>query len=288
MSARDHTHVDVMAPVAAHRTDVAELQDAQELRLQQDGHVANLVEQQRAAVGLGEQALARLDRAGEAAAHVAEELALEELLRNGGGVDRHEGTVACARSARGWRARRAPCRRPSRRSPRPARSSAPRSRWRFALRASRGRRRRCRNARPRAATATGTPGSAALRRISTASRTIRRSSSELQGLTMYWKAPRLMASTAWETPPAPVTSTNGSAGWVRLTRSSSSRPVIPSMSTSETTTSIPSPSMLRMAPGPSPTSSQACPSRARTLSSVSRASRSSSTMSTRDCIAGPS
>ena len=82
----DHPDVDVVDLVAADGPDVAELQHAEQLGLQAEGHVADLVEQQRAAVGLGEQPLARLDGAGEPSPRVPEDLALEQLLRDGGGV----------------------------------------------------------------------------------------------------------------------------------------------------------------------------------------------------------
>ena len=99
----DHADVDVMDAIAAHGAHVAELQDAQQLGLQAEGHVANLVEQQRPAVGLGEQPLAGLDGAREAAPRVPEDLALEQLLRDGGRVDRDE--RAAARALRAWMAR---------------------------------------------------------------------------------------------------------------------------------------------------------------------------------------
>ncbi|MNR00392.1 hypothetical protein D3C85_1161630 [compost metagenome] len=54
-------------------------------------HVADLVEEQGAAVGLLDQAAHALAaRAGEGARLVAEQLALDQRLRHGGAVDRHE------------------------------------------------------------------------------------------------------------------------------------------------------------------------------------------------------
>ena len=87
MSRREHADVDVVDPIAAHRAHIAELQHAQQLGLQAEGHVADLVEQQRAAVGLGEETLPGLNRAREAPLRVAEDLALEQLVGNGGRVD---------------------------------------------------------------------------------------------------------------------------------------------------------------------------------------------------------
>ena len=57
------------------------LQDAQELHLEVQRHLADLVEEQRAAVRRLEAAHAVAHRAGERAAHVAEQLALEQLAR---------------------------------------------------------------------------------------------------------------------------------------------------------------------------------------------------------------
>ena len=66
------------------------LQDAQQARLHLVRHLADLVEQDGAAVGLAEEALAIAVGAGERAAHVAEELALEEVRRDGAAVDAEE------------------------------------------------------------------------------------------------------------------------------------------------------------------------------------------------------
>ena len=61
--------------------------------------LADLVEQERAAVGLAEQAGARAHRAGEGAARVAEELRLGELRRERGAVEAHERPVGAPRGA---------------------------------------------------------------------------------------------------------------------------------------------------------------------------------------------
>ena len=58
--------------------DLALLQDAQQLGLQRRRQLADLVEEQRAAVGLLERPTLPLGGAGERAALVAEELALEQ------------------------------------------------------------------------------------------------------------------------------------------------------------------------------------------------------------------
>ena len=64
---------------------------AQELRLHVDGELAELVEEERAAVGLGERADALVDGAGERAPLVAEEGALGERRGDGAAVDDDEG-----------------------------------------------------------------------------------------------------------------------------------------------------------------------------------------------------
>ena len=89
----EHAHVDVDDVLAADAADLARLQRAQHLGLRDEIHVADLVEEQRAAVRLLEEAaLARL-RAGEGAPLVPEELALDELARDGGAVDLDERRV---------------------------------------------------------------------------------------------------------------------------------------------------------------------------------------------------
>ena len=65
---------------AADAGELALLQDAQQLRLQVERHVADLVEEERAAGRGLELADAALDGAGEGAALVAEQLALEQLV----------------------------------------------------------------------------------------------------------------------------------------------------------------------------------------------------------------
>ena len=78
---RDHAHVDRDRLRRADRPHLAFLQHAQQLHLQRQRHVADLVEEQRAAVGRLEQSLVRLDRAGERAARMAEQLRFEQIAR---------------------------------------------------------------------------------------------------------------------------------------------------------------------------------------------------------------
>jgi uncharacterized protein YoaH (UPF0181 family) len=90
--------------VAAHAVELPVRQHAQQPRLQVERHVADLVEEERAAVGLLEAAAAHGLRAGEGAALVAEQLRLQQVLRDGRRVERHEG-AAGARAVLVQRAR---------------------------------------------------------------------------------------------------------------------------------------------------------------------------------------
>ena len=66
------------------------LQHAQELRLRGRRHLADFVEEQRAAVRQLERALPPRDGARERALLVAEQLGFEQGVGNGGAVERHE------------------------------------------------------------------------------------------------------------------------------------------------------------------------------------------------------
>jgi hypothetical protein len=68
----------------------AGFQDAQQLDLQRQRHLGDLVEQDGAAVGALEEALVLPVGAGEAALFVAEQLAFDQLRRDGTAVDREE------------------------------------------------------------------------------------------------------------------------------------------------------------------------------------------------------
>src|SRR6185503_17860513 len=87
---RDEAHVERHLALGADGTHHALLEGAQELRLQSEGEVADLVEEERAAARLHEEAGARVARIGERAAHVPEQLALEKALGDGGAADRDE------------------------------------------------------------------------------------------------------------------------------------------------------------------------------------------------------
>ena len=89
---------------AADRLDDLLLERAQHLGLRLEAHVADLVEEQRAAVGQLELAAAIGDRAGERALHVPEQLALDQLLGNRGAVHLDE-RAACAGGCSAWMVR---------------------------------------------------------------------------------------------------------------------------------------------------------------------------------------
>ena len=86
----DDAHVGLQDVVAADAGEFALLQHAQDLALQRQRHVADFVEEKRAAIALLEAPDARAGGAGEGALFVAEELALEQLLGDGRAVDGDE------------------------------------------------------------------------------------------------------------------------------------------------------------------------------------------------------
>ncbi len=89
----DDAHVDGAVAVGADALDAPLGQRAQELGLHVDGQLAELVEEDGAAVGLHEGRDALVDGAGERAALVAEERALGQRGRDGAAVDDDEGLV---------------------------------------------------------------------------------------------------------------------------------------------------------------------------------------------------
>ena len=90
----DHAHVDADQFAPADAEELALGQHAQQPRLQRQRHVADLVEEQRAAVGLFEAAGVAARGAGEGAGFVAEQFAFQQFGRNRGGVERDEGLRA--------------------------------------------------------------------------------------------------------------------------------------------------------------------------------------------------
>src|SRR5580700_7351676 len=78
---------------AADGPNFAFLEDAVELHLHGQAHVANFVHEQRAAVGSLEKALAILVGAGESAFHIAEEFGFEQTLWKGTAIDGDKGSL---------------------------------------------------------------------------------------------------------------------------------------------------------------------------------------------------
>ena len=83
----DDADVDATRARVAERHHLALLQHAQQLRLHRRRHLADLVEQHRAARRRLEETALVVDRPGERATAVAEQLALEQRLRERGAVD---------------------------------------------------------------------------------------------------------------------------------------------------------------------------------------------------------
>ncbi len=90
MGGGDDAHVHLLDPRRSQRLHLAFLEDAQQLGLHRQRQLADLVEQQRAAVGLGEVAGVGAGGAGEGAAGVAEQLRLGQLVRDGRAVELHQ------------------------------------------------------------------------------------------------------------------------------------------------------------------------------------------------------
>ena len=136
----DDPYVDLARLRRPDALELAFLQHAQQLGLDVGGQIADLVEEDRAAVRQLETALAHRDRAGKGAALVSEQLALDQRRRQGGAVrpgrtDARGGCCGCAPPAR-----TAPCPCRSRPGSPPRRRSRPppaRGRARHAARANR-------------------------------------------------------------------------------------------------------------------------------------------------------
>src|SRR5690606_10958787 len=79
--------VDLNRLAAAHAFELLLLEHAQELGLHRQGHVAHLVEEERAPARALELAAALLRGPGEGPCLVAEELALDELAGHGRAID---------------------------------------------------------------------------------------------------------------------------------------------------------------------------------------------------------
>ena len=124
-------------------------------RLHRQRQLGHLVEEQRAALRVVEQAVAALGGAGECALGVAEQLGLDALGRHRRACHRHERRRARAGCRCAARARRVPCRCPIRRSAAPCSPRRRRARGRRAAAASRRSRRSGHPSAPRAGAACG-------------------------------------------------------------------------------------------------------------------------------------
>jgi hypothetical protein len=90
VAGRQHADIDLDRPAAADPVDLPLLDRPQQLRLQANIHLADLIEQQGAAMGFLELADPPRGRSGEGPLFMAEKLGLEEVFRNGGTVDRDQ------------------------------------------------------------------------------------------------------------------------------------------------------------------------------------------------------
>ena len=98
----DDADIDLDRLPAADPQDLALLQKAQQQALQIDRHIADLVEKQRAAMGVLDVAVLAPDGAGERAFFVPEELRGDQGRRHGGAVERHARARPPGSSGRGW------------------------------------------------------------------------------------------------------------------------------------------------------------------------------------------
>ena len=96
MRRRDHPDVDLARAARAHRADLAGSEEPQQHRLGVRRELADLVQEHGAAVRLAEEPRPTLDGARERTALVAEQLAQEELAREGPAVHRLEPGAAAA------------------------------------------------------------------------------------------------------------------------------------------------------------------------------------------------
>src|SRR5262249_7285426 len=96
---RDDAHVDAQGARASDGLDLALLEDAKKLDLEVEGHLADLVEEDRAAVGELEASVAALSGAREGTALVAEELAFLKAGGDGGAVHSDERSLRARTAA---------------------------------------------------------------------------------------------------------------------------------------------------------------------------------------------
>ena len=90
---RDDPDADALGGLGAEGADLSGLERTEQHRLPVERQLADLVEEERSAVGELERALASVDRAGERAPLAPEELARDELSSERAAVDDDEGAV---------------------------------------------------------------------------------------------------------------------------------------------------------------------------------------------------
>src|SRR5207245_3089322 len=88
----DHANIDRNGS-PADRRDHTLLQRTQDLRLHRGVHVADLVEKQGASLRLPKRTVAVPGSTRESPAHMAEQLAFQQICRDGGAVDCDEGAA---------------------------------------------------------------------------------------------------------------------------------------------------------------------------------------------------
>ena len=111
----DDADVDGQRRGLAERGDLARFEEAEQLGLQIEAQLADFVEEEGAAAGGADEARVVAVGAGERAAAMAEELAFEQIARDGGAVEGDERLRRRGRSSGESRARGFPCRCRSRR-----------------------------------------------------------------------------------------------------------------------------------------------------------------------------
>ncbi len=111
--------------VGADRQHLLLLDGAQQLGLRRQRQLGDLVEKHRARSRMDEHAGLVAVGAGEGALAMAEELVLQQIVRNGGAVDGEEAARRRSRRGDGWRGRALPCRCRFRRRAAPSMASAP-------------------------------------------------------------------------------------------------------------------------------------------------------------------
>src|SRR5207247_8414140 len=94
MRRRESPHGHPDGPARPHGLELLLLEDAKKLHLRLEGQLADLVEEDRAAIGELEAADAALQRTGEGTLHMPEQLALDQARGDCAAVHLHQRAVA--------------------------------------------------------------------------------------------------------------------------------------------------------------------------------------------------